>query len=142
MQSVAPEVIEWPRHLIHERVAHQHADHEYDAEKVDLPANGGLHLQGDIALVHADMHIAGLTGDDACRHLRKVSEALERAVVDVLCILVAGGDLVGHTRHESMCDDHALLIHYEHISDARDLYELVNDGLKRRIVPLDDHINV
>src|SRR5262249_43559793 len=111
-------------------------------EKVDLSANGGLDLQGDIALVHADMHVAGLTSDDTCRHLREVSEALKRAVVDVLRILVVGGDLVGYARHESMRDDHALLVHDEDIRDAGDLYELINDRLEGRIVPMDDHIDI
>src|SRR6516165_6308177 len=142
MQSVAPEVIERPRHLIHQPVAHQHADYEDDAEKVYLLADGSLNLQGYVARVHADMNVACLTGDDICRYLREVSEAFEGAVVGVLRILVVGGDLVGHTRHESMRDDHALLVHDEDIRDARDLYELVNDRLEGRIVPLDDQIDV
>src|SRR4051794_14049651 len=124
MQSVPPEVIEWPRHLIHQRVRRQDADHEDDAEKVDPPPNGGLDLQGDVALVHADMHVAGLASDDTCRHFREVSEACELAVVDILSILVVEGDLVGHARHERMCHNHALLVRHEYVRDAGDLYEL------------------
>src|SRR5439155_3137811 len=56
MPSVAAEVIERPRHLIHQPVGHQHTDDEDDGEKIDLPANGRLDLQGDVALVYADMH--------------------------------------------------------------------------------------
>src|SRR5271166_1255746 len=82
------------------------------------------------------MHVAGLAGDDTCRHLR------ERAVVKVLRILMVGGDLVWHAWHESMGDDHALLVHDEHIRDARDLDELVDDGLEGRIVLMDDQVDV
>src|SRR5256886_11161492 len=58
--GVAPEVIERPRQLIHQPVGHQHTDDEDDGEKMDLLADGRLHLHGDVALVHADMHAAGL----------------------------------------------------------------------------------
>src|SRR5215469_11323412 len=88
------------------------------------------------------MHVTGLAGDDTCRYLREVSEARERAVVNVLRILVVGGNLVGHAWHESMGDNHALLVHDEDIGDAGDLDELVDDGLERRIVLMDDQVDV
>src|SRR5262249_15884002 len=113
-----------------------------DAEKIDLLANGCLDLQGDVALVHPHMHGAGLAGEDACRDLREVSKARECAVVDVLRILVVGEDLVGNPRHEGMRDNHALLGHNEDVGDAGDLDELVDDGLKGRIVLVDDQVDV
>ena len=88
------------------------------------------------------MHVAGLAGDDTCRHLREVSEARERAVVNVLRILVVGGNLVWHARHESMSNDHAIRVHDEDIRNAGDLDELVDDGLEGRIVLMDDQVDV
>src|SRR5262249_1079642 len=64
------------------------------------------------------------------------------AVIDLLRSLVIGEDLVGNARHEGMRDDHALLVHDEDVGDAGDLDELVDDGLKGRIVLVDDQVDV
>src|SRR5262249_6187289 len=138
MPGVTSEVIERPRHQIHQPVGRQYADDQDDAEKIDLLANSRLDLQGDVALVHADMYVAGLAGEDACRDLREASEAHKCAVIDLLRSLVVGEDLVGNARHEGMRDDHALLVHDEDVGDAGDLDELVDDGLEGRIVLVDD----
>src|SRR5499433_522803 len=142
MPGVIPEVIERPRHQMHQPVGHQHADDQNDAEKIDLLANGSLDLQSDVVLIHADMHVAGLAGEDASCDLGEVSEAGECAVVDVLRILVVGEDLVGNARHEGMRDNHAVLVHNEDVGDAGDLDELVDDGLEGRIVLVDDQVDV
>src|SRR3974377_2077325 len=142
MPGVIPEVIERARHQINQPVGRQHAGDQDDAEKIDLLANGRLDLQGDVVLVHADMHVAGLACEDAGRDLREVSEARECAVVDVLRILVVGEDLVGNARNEGMRDDRALLVHDEDVGDAGDLDELVDDGLEGRIVLVDDQVDV
>jgi hypothetical protein len=39
-------------------------------------------------------------------------------------------------------DNHALLVHDEDVGDAGDLDELVDDGLKGRIVLVDDQVDV
>src|SRR5262249_53378387 len=142
MPGVTPEVIERPRHQIHQPVGRQHAYDQDDAKKIDLLAYGRLDLQGDVTLIHADMHVAGLAGQDACRDLREVSKPRKRAVVDVLRILVVCDDLVGNARHEGMRDDHALLVHDEDVGDAGNLDELVDDGLEGRIVLADDQVDV
>jgi hypothetical protein len=142
MPGVTPEVIERPRHQIHQPVGRQHAADQDDAEKIDLLADGRLDLQGDVTLVHADMHVAGLAGEDVSRDLREVSEARECAVVDVLRILVVGEDLVGNARNEGMRDDYAVLVNDEDVGDAGDLDELVDDGLEGRIVLVDNQVDV
>src|SRR3974377_53440 len=134
MPGVTSEVIERPRHQVHQPVGRQHAADQDDAEKIDLLANGRLDLQGDVTLVHADMHVAGLAGEDACRDLREVSEACECAVVDVLHLLVVGEDLVGNARHEGMRGERALLVHDEDVGDAGDLDELVDEGWEGSVV--------
>src|SRR5262249_21937528 len=142
MPVVTSERIERPGHQMHQPVGGQHAHERSDAEEVDLLANGRLDVQADVALVHADMHVAGVAGEDASRDLRVVSEAGECALVDVLRILVVGEDFVGNVRHESMCDDHAMLVHDEDVGDAGDLDELVDDGLEGRVVLVDDQVHV
>src|SRR4029078_7597368 len=129
-------------YLIHQPVSHQHADDEDDGKDVDFPADGGLNLQGEVALVHADMHAAGLTGNDAGRYLGKVAEAGELAIIDVLRVLVVGRDLGRNAGHESMSDDRSLAGDDEHIGDTGDLNILVDDGLKSRIVLVDDEVAV
>src|SRR5262249_15533148 len=140
MPSIATQVMERPRYLVHQPVGRQHADDEDDGEKVDLLADGRLYLQGDVALVHADMHAARLAGNDGCRHFREGSEAGERAVIDVLPVLVVGSDLIRHTWHEGMSDDPALPVHNENIGDAWDLDVLIDDGLEGRIILVDDQV--
>src|SRR5947207_5567090 len=142
MPSIATQEMKRPRYLIHQPVCRQHADDEDDGEEVDYPADGRLNLQGEVAFVHADMHAAGLAGNDARRHLRKVSEAGEGAIIDILPVLVVGSDLVRHAGNEGMSDDGSLSVHHENIRDAWDVNVLVDDGLQGRIVLVDDQVAV
>src|SRR5262245_47131767 len=142
MPGIAAQQMKRPRYLVNQPVGRQHTDDEDDGKKVDLPADGRLNLQGEVALVHADMHAAGLAGNDACRYLRKVPEPGKLAIISVLPVLVVGSDLVRHAGHEGMSDNCSLPIHNENIGDARDLNVLVDDGLKGGIVLVDDQVAV